>query len=92
MKAIFLKFILLTSISIVLCSAAQAQQVVSAKGKTFILTKARIEFLKRFDNPFINKAIENCVTIKYNSTADIIVDILSLPYAPKVKQQLLTSK
>ena len=93
MKSIFKKAILIGSITIVMLSSeAKAQKVVSAGGKTFVLTQARITYLKRFADPVINKAIDSCASIKYNSTADVIVAILSSPKAPKVKPLLFTTK
>ena len=90
MKKVFLNTILIASLFIV--TTAKAQTVVSAKGKTFVLNQQQKDYLKRFNNPVVTKAIDSCINIKYNSTADVIIDLLSLPKAPKVKQLLYTTK
>ncbi len=90
MKRVFFNTILIASLFIV--TTTKAQTVVSAKGKTFVLNKLQVDYLKRFKDPVVTKAIDSCRSIKFNSTADVIVDMLSLPKAPKVKPLLYTTK
>lgn len=92
MNKLFQKLILIAAITMVALSSAKAQAVAVANCKRFELTPMRINYLKRFDDPVINKAINSGMDIKYNSTADIIVTILSSPKAPKVKPNLVASK
>lgn len=74
------KVILIGSIAIVslLSPKAQAQTVVSACGTTIKLTASDIAYLHRFKDPVINATLDSCVSIKYNSTADIIIKALKL--------------
>jgi hypothetical protein len=92
MNKLFQKLILIGSITVVIATNCKAQAVVNANCKQFTLTPVRVIYLKRFADPVINKAVDSGKDIQFNSTADIIVAILSSPKAPKVKPQFFTSK
>lgn len=78
------KIILIGSIATVLfANISKAQTVVSANCHTVTLTPVKVAYLRSFNNPYVNQQLDSCRSIKYNSTADVIIMMLSLPRAPK---------
>lgn len=71
------KLTLIASIAIVvLSSSAKAQTIVSACGKTVKLNSKQVALLHSYRIPAIDSALKTCTSIKYNSTADMIIGIL----------------
>lgn len=88
-----LTLIIAIAIILIVSPRVNAQIVVVAKCHTFNLSPAQVNYLHRFADPQINAALQTSRSIKYNSTADIIVSILTSKNAPKWdNKNLIASK
>jgi hypothetical protein len=81
----------ITCMVIGLMTKTQAQTIVSAGGVTVKLTSEQITYLHGYHNQAIDSALDSCISIKYNTTADLILAILKKRKA-SIKDTLYIAK
>lgn len=52
------------------------RQSVQANGKIIVMTDSQVNYLRGFNDPAINAALNSHATIKFNETADNIISLL----------------
>jgi hypothetical protein len=70
------KAILIASITVCLLGKRAEAQVVTAGGVTIKLTTEHKVYLRRFKSKMIDQALDTATTIRYNTTADVIIMLL----------------